>query len=64
MGTGNKDEVMDFKGSLGWRSKGKDKRIDGTDEGTGCSRSAQEHNERNTLMLDELFTFRGYRRDI
>jgi len=29
MGTGDKDEVMDFKGSLGWRSKGKDKRIDG-----------------------------------
>jgi hypothetical protein len=24
VGTGDKDELMNFKGSLGWRSKGKD----------------------------------------
>jgi hypothetical protein len=47
IGTGDKDELMDFKGSLGWRSKGKDKQIDGTDEGTGATR--HKNTTRGTL---------------
>jgi hypothetical protein len=59
VGTRDKDELMNSREVWVRNQKTRKREVTGTDEGTGCSQGAQEHNERSTLMFDKMFTFQG-----